>query len=176
MSRYQILQAGGVFDFETRTIVPPSLSDSGWQAYQAWLTAGNTPLPPDPVGQAADLATAKAQKKSEIDAYAAGLRNQVVRGYSAGEMASWSSKLAEARAFAATNDPIQAPTLSASATIRGITLADLAGRVLAQSTPFLQAEAAIDGIRGKHCDAVEAMTTVQDIIVYDWHSGWPVIP
>lgn len=174
-SRYQILQAGGVFDFETRTNIPPSLSDSGWQAYQAWLTAGNTPLPPDPVGQATDLATAKAQRKSEIDAYAAGLRNQVVRGYSAGEMASWSFKLAEARAFTATNDPLQAPTLAASATIRGITVAAMAAKVLANSAPFLNAEAAIDGIRGKHSDAIDACPDIPSIITYNWHVGWPVI-
>jgi hypothetical protein len=175
MSRYQILQSGGVFDFETRTIIPPDRSSALWQEYQNWLTAGNTPLPPDTIGQD-DLATSKLKRQGEIDAYAAGLRNRVVRGRSAGEMASWALKLNEARAYTSTSDPLQAPTLSAIASIRGITLADLAGRVLANSKPFLQAEAAIDGIRGKHCDAIDAMTTVADIITYDWHSGWPVIP
>jgi hypothetical protein len=91
-------------------------------------------------------------------------------------MASWAIKLNEARAYTSTSDPLQAPTLAAIASIRGITLADLAGRVIANSTPYLQAEAAIDGIRGKHSDAIDAMTTVADIITYDWHSGWPVIP
>lgn len=172
--RYQLIKEG-VRDLTTRTDIPPILSDSGWQAYQAWLTAGNTPLPPDTIGQD-DLQTSKLKRQEEINAYSAGLRNRAIRGRSAGEMASWAIKLAEARAYTSTSDPLQAPTLSAIATIRGITLADLAGRVLAQSTPFLQAEAAIDGIRGKHCDAVEAMTTVADIITYDWHAGWPVIP
>jgi hypothetical protein len=173
--RYQILQSGGVFDFETRTIVLPDQSSDSWKAYQAWLTAGNSPLPPDTIGQD-DLATSKLKRQEEIDAYAAGLRNRVVRGRSGGEMASWAIKLNEARAYTSTSDPLQAPTLSAIASIRGITLADLAGRVIANSTPYLQAEAAIDGIRGKHSDAIDAMTTVADIITYDWHSGWPVIP
>lgn len=175
MARYQIIQSGGVFDLETRTIVPPDRSSAAWQAYQSWLTAGNTPLPPDTVGQDT-LANTKLKRQSEIDAYAAGLRNAAVRGRSAGEMASWTIKLTEARAFVATSDPAQAPTLAAIATIRGIPLTDLAAKVLAQSMPFLQAEAAIDGIRGKHCDAVEALLDVRDIITYDWHSGWPVIP
>jgi len=172
-ARYQILIAGGVFDHQDRAIVKPG--DSAWQSYQEWLTAGNTPLPPDTVGQD-DLATAKAKRCTEIDAYAAGLRNQAVRGRSAGEMASWSIKLAEARAYQAASVDASAPTLAAIATVRGITTAAMVAKVVAQATPFLQAEAAIDGVRGKHCDAVASMTDVRDIVTYDWHSGWPVIP
>lgn len=171
--RYQILPQG-VFDFTTRSVVPPILSSAAWQEYQAWLTAGNTPLPPDTVGQD-DLPTAKLKRQSEIDAYAAGLRNIVVRGRSAGEMASWSVKLIESRAWLANQDPLQAPVLVLTAKVRGISVNDLATRVIAQAEPFLQAEAYIDGIRGKHCDAVEACTTVQDIIVYDWHVEWPAL-
>lgn len=172
--RYQIIQSGGVWDLETRSIVPPSASNPAWQAYQSWLTAGNTPLPPSTIGQD-DLATSKTKRKAEIDAYAAGLRNAVVRGRSAGEMASWAIKIAEARAYQTSNDPAQAPTLASIATVRGITTASLAQKVLDQATPFLQAEAYIDGIRGKHCDAVDAMLTVAEIITYDWLTGWPAI-
>lgn len=174
-ARYQIIKSGGVFDFETRTIVLPDRSSEAWQVYQHWLTAGSTPLPPDTIG-ADTLVTSKLKRQEEINAYAAGLRNQAIRGRSAGEMASWAIKVAEGRAYTATLDPLQAPTLALTASIRGIALADLVGRVLAQSSPFLQAEAAIDGIRGKHADAVESMLDVRDIITYDWHSGWPVIP
>jgi hypothetical protein len=172
MSRYQILLAGGVFDFETRTNVAPDRSGSAWQEYQAWLTAGNTPLPPDSIG-AQDLASAKAQRQSEIDAFSAGLRNALVRGRSAAEMASWTLKMMEARAYLANTDPLQAPTLAAIAEIRGIPLAELAEKVMGNAMPFLQSEAVIDGIRGKHCDAVEAMTDVRNIITYNWHEGWP---
>ena len=174
-SRYQILQTGGVFDFESRTIVPPDRSSAAWIEYQAWLTAGNTPLPPDSVGMD-DLPTAKTKRVEEIDAYSAGLRNKAVRGRSAGEMATWTAKLMEARAYTATPVPTAAPLLNAIATVRGCTLDSLVAKVLAQSGPFLQAEAYIDGIRGKHCDAVEACATVQDIIAYNWHADWPVIP
>ncbi len=169
--RYQILPQG-VFDLTTRTVVLPDNSSAAWQEYQAWLTAGNTPLPPDSVGQD-DLPTAKIKRQSEIDAYAAGLRNKFVRGRSVGEMASWTIKLVEARAWTATQDATQCPTLAATAQIRGISTAEMAARVLAQAEPFLQAEAAVDGIRGKHCDAVEACATVAEIITYDWHTGWP---
>jgi hypothetical protein len=174
MTKYQILQSGGVFDFETRTIVLPDQSSAAWHGYQNWLTAGNTPLPPDTIGQDT-LAVAIEKRKSEIDAYAAGLRNAVIRGYSSAELSSWSLKLIEARAYIATSDINQAPLLNATAQVRGITISDMANRVMTNSAQFLQLEATIDGIRGKHCDAVGAMTTVQGIITYDWHSGWPII-
>jgi hypothetical protein len=174
-TRYQILLAGGLFDFETRSIVPPDRSTEAWQVYQAWLTAGNSPLPPSTIGQDT-LPVSKLKRQAEIDAYAAGLRNRAVRGRSAGEMASWTAKLVEARAYQSTLDPLQAPLLQMIATVRGISVADLAVKVIAQATPFLQAEAYIDGIRGKHCDAIEAMLDVRDIITYDWLTGWPAIP
>ena len=39
----------------------------------------------------------------------------------------------------------------------------------------VKAEAAIDGTRGKHSDAIAAMPDVQSIVAYDWHSGWPAL-
>ena len=173
-TRYQVLAVGGVYDFTTRAIVPPDRSSDAWQEYQRWLTEGGSPLPPDTIGMQT-LADAKANRCAEIDAYAAGLRNAAVRGRSAAEMATWTAKLVEARAYTTTPVPSAAPLLNSIATVRGMALADLVARVLAQSTPFLQAEAYIDGIRGKHCDAVEAMTDVRDIITYDWHADWPAI-
>ena len=169
--RYQILTTGGVYDHQEKVIVLPDKSSDRWQGYLAWLTQGNTPLPPDAVAMD-DLATAQEKRCAEIDAFASGLRNTVIAGRSSGEMSSWSIKLAEARAFAQGGDAA-APTLAATATIMGITTASLVAKVLGQAAPFLQAEATIDGIRGKHCDAVTALTDVRDITLYDWHSGWP---
>ncbi len=189
--RYQILKEG-VRDLQTRTDVPPDRSSAAWTEYQNWLTAGNTPLPPDTIGQD-DLPTSKLKRQEEINAYSAGLRNRAIRGRSAGETASWTLKLLDALAisfgqpspFAAVLPQISAglglPSTATSyndaiAKVRGITEAEHIAKLLPQAVPFLVAEAYIDGIRGKHCDAVEAMTTVADIITYDWHSGWPVIP
>ena len=171
-TRYQLLDRG-VFDHTTRSIVLPHSAD--WALYQEWLTAGGIPLPMDAVGQD-DLATAIAKRCSEIDSYAAGLRNKVVIGRSSGEMASWSLKLYEARAYTASGDPADAPTLALICSVRGITMDDLIARVNAQAEPFLTAEAYIDGIRGKHCDAIAACATPADVVAYDWHAGWPAIP
>lgn len=169
-TRYQVQNPRGVFDFSTRTSTMPG--EAGWDDYLEWLTAGNTPLPPDAVGQDT-LAQAKAKRCAEIDAYAAGRRNAAVRGRSAAEMSTWSAKLAEAKAFAAAPVALSAPLLFSIAQIRGIPLAALVAKVTAQSNIFLPNEAAIDGTRGMHCDAIEAMTTVQQIIVYNWQTGWP---
>jgi hypothetical protein len=174
-ARYQILQEGGVFDHQTRSIIKPDRSTAEWIAYQEWLTAGGIPLPPSSIGLD-DLATSKTKRCEEINSYAAGLRNKVIAGRSSGEMASWAVKLGEARAYTASSDPADAPTLATICAVRSITMANLIGRINAQATPFLQAEAYIDGIRGKHCDAVEAMTDVRDIVTYDWSVGWPDIP
>lgn len=171
-TRYQVQNPRGVFDFSIRTLVMPE--DAGWKTYLEWITAGNTPLPPSTVGTGT-LADTKAARCGEIDAYAAGLRNAAVRGRSAGEMSTWSAKLVEARAYTATPNAANAPLLDAIATARGVTLAVMVTKVLAQSTGFLGMEAAIDGKRGAHCDVVNAMTDVQSIITYDWRTGWPAI-
>lgn len=175
-TKYQTLTdaEGGVWDMEARERVTRFGTPGKWAIYQEWLTAGGVPLPPDPTGQL-DLADAKAQRVAEINSYAAGLRNKVIAGRSAGEMASWTIKLMEARQFQQSGLDTDAPTLAATAAIRGISTAALVEKVLAQAAPFLQAEAAIDGIRGKHCDAIEACATQAEIVVYDWHAGWPVI-
>lgn len=172
-ARYQIISSGGVFDHQTKTIVLPG--QLGWREYQAALTAGESPLPADEAGML-PLADAIARRVEEINMYSAGLRNRAVRGRSPGELASWAIKLSEARAFLAGGTDADAPTLAAIATIRGITTAALVQKVIDQATPFLMAEAAIDGIRGKHCDAIQAMTDVRDVVTYDWSTGWPAIP
>jgi hypothetical protein len=169
-ARYQRLPQG-VFDFQTRTVI--LFGNPGWQEYQDWLTAGGVLLPADPAGQM-DLTAAVTAKNAEINSYAASLRNKVIAGRSSGELASWAIKIGEARAFATGGDAA-APTLAATAAIRGITTAALVAKVIAQATPFLQAEAAIDGVRGKHCDAIALLTDVQSVVAYDWSVGWPAI-
>lgn len=189
-ARYQLLERG-VFDHQARAIVLPA--DPGWSDYLQWLTEGGVLLPLDPVGQAADLAEAKAQRCTEINAYAASLRNKVIAGRSTGEMASWALKLFDAMAvagsqpspFGAVLSTLQTalglPTTPTSynhavAMVRGITEAQHVNLVLAQAVPFMAAEAAIDGNRGKHCDAINALSAIPDIVTYDWSTGWPEIP
>ncbi len=34
----------------------------------------------------------------------------------------------------------------------------------------------LESMRGKHCDAVNAMADVPSLVAYDWSTGWPEIP
>ncbi len=191
-TRYQILAAGGVFDHQERAIVPPVKSNPAWVAYQEWLTAGGVPLAPDNIWQE-ELSEAKTKRTDEINAYAAGQRNQLISGRSPGEMASWAVKLLDALAVLQQQNSPYAPILAdiatiaglqttpnsinaAMAEIRGITEAEYVQKVIVRSSPYIAAELVIDAIRGKHCDAIMAMTTVEEIITYNWRTDWPAIP
>ncbi|MBX3610403.1 MAG: hypothetical protein KF871_10965 [Hydrogenophaga sp.] len=118
------------------------------------------------------LEQAKAFRKAEVSALATKLRNKVIKGYSAGEMASWSIKLAEARTFAI--DPLAScPLLTLEAQTRGVALASLAQRVLDNATLFAGAEAMIAGVEGMHRDSIDALADFDGVAAYDFTGGWP---
>lgn len=121
------------------------------------------------------LEQTRAAKAAEISAYAKTLRDKVIRSISAGEMASWPIKLAEAAKYLATGNAADAPMLSAEATARGITLADLVAKVDGNATGFAALEATISGTDGKHRDAVKACTTFAALAGYDYSGGWPEV-
>lgn len=188
MKQYQLLDEG-VFELSSRTIVRKG--DPNWSEYQSWLTQGGILLPKDSVGQQ-DLITAKANRTAEIDSFAASLRNKIIAGRSAGEMAAWTIKLFDAMSVLSAQPSPFTPILASLQTtlglpitptsynhaismVRGITETAHATKVVSQAVPFLAAEAAIDGARGKHNDAINAMLTVPEIITYDWSTGWPAL-
>lgn len=119
----------------------------------------------------AALANARAAK---IEALATAKRNTVVAPYSPGEMASWPIKRAEALAYQASGNSADAPNLSVEASARGMALSTLAGKVLQDAARFAGIEAAIAGTSGRHRDAIKAMTTHEQIMAYDYSTGWPL--
>lgn len=121
------------------------------------------------------LADSIAHVKSEITAHAADLRNRVVAGISAGEMASWPIKLAEARSFGSDGDTSKCPLLSAEAAARGVAVTEIVGRVGGNATRFAGLEAQIGGTDGKHRDAITACTTFDQVAAYNWRTGWPEV-
>lgn len=187
-SRYQRMTYG-VWDFQTRTNVLPNTAE--WSQYEIWLTSGGVPLPMDSIGQQ-DLGAAQAARISEINAHAASLRNKIIQGRSAGELASWAMKLLDALAIQAGEIspfvaimPQVASALGlpmvpkginhAMALVRGCTEEEYLAKVLRDGTSFITAEILLDAVRGKHCDAISVCTTVQEVILYDWGKGWPSI-
>lgn len=121
----------------------------------------------------AALAFAKAEKTRAILIYAKRLRDAVIAMISAGEMASWSIKKAEAAQFDANGSLPADALLSLEAEQRGISLSDLVVKVQSNAVEFERAEAAIGGTDGRHRDAVKALETVAEVIAYDISAGWP---
>lgn len=130
---------------------------------------------PAPARTKADAAKAR---QAAIDLQARTIRDGIVAGISAAEMASWPIKRAEAQTYQAGTDTT-APNLTVEAQARGIALADLVTLVLNKSAQLSQLEATIAGNAGKHSDAViallnDAAATIDQIDSYDYSAGWPV--
>lgn len=120
------------------------------------------------------LSSAQAEVIAKIDMHAKSLRDGVVASISPAEMANWTIKQAEARAYQASGNEADAPMLGIEATARGVTVADLAAKVLAKAVQLSQLEAMIAGVAGAHGDAVKALGTFDAVLAYDWHTGWPI--
>lgn len=121
------------------------------------------------------LDKAKAEKCGSVSAHAKALRDMVVAAISAGEMASWPIKASEAARFGATGDASQCPMLSSEAASRGVTVAELVGKVNGNAARFIAAEAAIGGTDGKHRDAISQLETFEAVANYDFNTGWPAV-
>lgn len=121
------------------------------------------------------VAEAQERVVLDIEEHAKSLRDQIVRNVSVGELAAWAKKEAEAQAFNAAQDPVVAPLLVAEAAARGVPLDTLVQKVLGYAVQLNALEAGIAGIGGKHKDAVRGLLTFQEILSYDWSSGWPVV-
>jgi len=121
------------------------------------------------------VADMQAIVKDEIKDHAEALLVRANRRTAPAEMAMWADKLAEAKAYTASGNAADAPYLALEATDRGVTLAALVTRVLNKADAAKRIEAAISGISGKHCDAIDARTTAAQIVAYNWRAGWPVV-
>lgn len=121
------------------------------------------------------LDQAKAWKCAQVAALAKELRNQIIANVSPAEMSSWPIKLSEAAKFAATGNAADAPMLSAEASARNVTLAELIAKVNGNATVFSGFEAVIAGVDGKHRDAIKALTTFEAVASYNYSTGWPEV-
>lgn len=126
------------------------------------------------VANAYPVSSASGVVCQQIDALATAKRNAVIAPYSPGEMAAWPIKRAEALAYHVSGNAQDAPNLGNEASARGITLAELVGKVLADASRFSAIEAAIAGASGRHRDAVRALSSHEQIMAYDYTTGWPL--
>lgn len=124
--------------------------------------------PPKPL----TLEEAKQKVQMEIKSYATNLRDRFIAPLSPGEAASWLRKEEEAVRFQRDGIENDAPFLQAEALVRGVSLADLAAKVMENAVSLKFLETQIAGTRGRHDDAIAQLTTVEAVLTYDWSTGW----
>lgn len=120
------------------------------------------------------IENAKKIVNDEIDLHAKKLRDGIVSYISSAEMASWPIKRTEATDYSKSHSEADAPMLLIEAQARGITLDVLVEKVLSKATALSQLEAEISGACGAHNDAIKSASTFEDVLSYDWRSGWPL--
>lgn len=136
-----------------------------------WISSDDTAVQAIIDGYTLD--DAKAYRAAQVSAHAKTMRDKVIMMISAGEMASWPIKLAEAAKYAQTGQSSDAPMLASEAQARGIELAALVQKVGGNATTFASLESAIAGVDGKHRDAIKALATFDEVSAYDYLTGWP---
>lgn len=119
------------------------------------------------------LADAKAFVVNAVIGYAKTVFDRAIASISAGEMAGWPILRAEALAYSASGNESDCPSIAQEAEVRGITVAALVAKVLANAAYFNALRAQISGVSGKHRDAINALATIADVASYDYTTGWP---
>lgn len=111
------------------------------------------------------------QQEAYICAVCSNLLNDIVCPYEQSERETWSIQLAEAEAYAA--DPnVDAPMLTAMASTRGITVSELAAKVMENNNLFRSAAGEILGEQQKLLDELYALPedcTLEDIEAIQWN-------
>ena len=116
---------------------------------------------------AAILNAAKAAKLTEINAECQKAVAALAADYPDSEVQSWPQQVKEATALSA--DPqADAPLLTAIATARGLTAADLASRVLGKMNAYAGASGALIGRRQAAEDLIDVAATPEDVAGIAW--------
>lgn len=136
------------------------------QENNAWTSSNDVAV--QAIIDAYTLADAQAAVSDEIDAEAKKIRDRAMKGISPSEMAAWATKYQEAKALQAGGPAADAVNLKAEADFRGVSLANLATKVIQKFNQTANREAKIAGFAGKHKDAVKALTSFAAVLAYDW--------
>jgi hypothetical protein len=101
-------------------------------------------------------------KNAEVDAAYNAAISVISSAYPATERDSWSKQEAEARAYVA-NNSAATPLLSALAGARGITIADLASRVITKADSYVIVAGALIGRRQARQDVIAAAVAANSL-------------
>lgn len=140
-----------------------------------WLTSNNAADVQSIIDTYDELGNTVAKIKADIIAHAAKLRDKVGAGISPYEIAGWGRKIAEAEKFKLTGLDADAPNLEAEASKGGITVVELADKIIANSKKCASLESEIAGNSRFHRNAVAKCLSFDEAMKYDWSTGWPVV-
>lgn len=113
------------------------------------------------------LSEAKTAKELEMRVKGSGLMEQVASPYTAEERDTWSTQVAEAKAYS--NDPLTpTPMLDALCAQRGNTVADQVARIISNEAAFKVAVGTVLGIQQAKIDQIAAATTVDQVSAITW--------
>lgn len=137
-----------------------------------WLVFEDGPVCDDEKAVAAiidayTLDEAKDGRCREVDLHARQLLDASMADFSIVEALGWERKRAEASGAEAT------VVLAAEAQARGIDVATLKAKVLANADGQATREAQITGIAGKHKDVIRSLGDFAALNAYDFSQGWP---
>lgn len=154
--------------------VVPAMPLPGWhvnllacelpEAALPYLVTPATPqrgfaLPPPEVQ---DLVTAKTAKLAQINAAARAALSRLVSDLPRNEVDSWPQQVKEAEALAG-DEAAPVPLLTQIAAERGLSVSDLAARVLVKAAIYADASGQIIGRRQALESAIEAATTIEQL-------------
>ncbi|MEI7671018.1 MAG: hypothetical protein WCK00_02775 [Deltaproteobacteria bacterium] len=125
---------------------------------------GRLELPAHPEAQ---LIAAKQDRLTAINSACDAVLSAIVQTYPAGEISSWAQQVKEAEALA-TNPDADAPLLTAIAAARGITVSELAGKVITKAGAYAVAAGQTIGKRQALETAIEAAETAEAVSVVTW--------
>ncbi len=172
--------AGAVPPYNATDVPPPDGKPGFFRRFDpaagAWALVPRDELPrppafPQPTPEEM-LAGARAAKLAEINAACQAALAALTPTYPERELLTFDKQEAEARTYQA-DSGASVPLLTALAASRGISVADLAARVIAKADTFTAASGHLIGQRQRLEDALEACETVDAVLAIRVSYGLP---
>jgi hypothetical protein len=113
-----------------------------------------------------DVARVKAARQIEIRNAADNALADALAEYGEMEMATWDQQFSEAQDYQA-DSAADVPLLAAIASARGMAVADLAARIIANRSAWVTVSGAVVGQRLAYQDALDAATTYDEIMAIE---------
>ena len=160
---YKLHNQNTILRLSDFALIPQDETNSDYKDYLAWIAEGNTPLP----GDVPTLTELKLSKVAYINQKASAELAQITSAYPKDEVATWPNQLEDAKAWQV--DPLATLSiLPQIALAAGITVDELAVRVLALAAQFNNISGVIIGKRKLKTKQVELALTNEEVELVIW--------